>query len=239
MRLLIIEDEPKVSEYLLKSFEIEGYKVKSEADGLAGLNTALEFKPDCVILDLMLPGMDGFTVLDRLKSSDPNTGVIILTARDEVADRVNGLDLGADDYITKPFSFEDLAARVRAVLRRKAPADITKIVVGDLILDTVKHTAEINGERIELTVKEYNLLELFMRNANNVLPREEINDKIWGDKNNKSSNIIDVYIKRLRTKIDGSGNVPKLQSARGVGYSLIDEQSMALMQKSQKMVRAI
>lgn len=222
MKLLIIEDEHKLVKLLRTGFEREGYEVDVAYDGLQGLNKALTGGHDAVILDLMLPGLDGFSVLDKITTTNQSLAVVVLTARNELSDRINGLDLGADDYIAKPFEFDELAARLRAVIRRKAPADSTKIYVGDIMLDTVAHTATRGDEVISLTGKEYDLLENLMRNQGKIMTRQEIAENIWGQNSSNSSNIIDVYVKRLRSKLSLQQDGPELQSIRGIGYRLVD-----------------
>lgn len=222
MKLLIIEDEHKLVKLLKKGFEREGYEVDLAYDGLQGLNKALTGQHDVVILDLMLPGLDGFSILDKITTTNKSLAVVLLTARNELEDRVNGLDLGADDFIAKPFEFDELAARVRAVMRRKTPVDSTKIFVGDIMLDTVAHAAQRDQQTIALTGKEYELLEILMRNQGKIMTRNEIAENIWGENSSNSSNIIDVYVKRLRSKLKLDESGPELQSIRGIGYRFVD-----------------
>ncbi len=222
MKLLIIEDEHKLAKLLKNGLEKEGYEVDLAFDGLQGLNKALGNSHDAIILDLMLPGLNGFSVLDKITSTNKEVAILLLTARNELQDRINGLDLGADDFITKPFEFEELAARLRAVLRRKSPADSTKLYLGDIMLDTVSHVAQRNGRSIQLTGKEYDLLEILMRSQNKILTRIEISQAVWGEGANNSSNIIDVYVKRLRSKLELNTGGPEIQSIRGLGYRFVE-----------------
>lgn len=222
MKLLIIEDEHKLAKLLKNGLEKEGYEVDLAYDGLQGLNKALGNSHDAIILDLMLPGLNGFSVLDKITSTNKEVAILLLTARNELQDRINGLDLGADDFITKPFEFEELAARLRAVLRRKSPSDSTKLYLGDIMLDTVSHVAQRNGRSIQLTGKEYDLLEILMRSQNKILTRIEISQAVWGEGANNSSNIIDVYVKRLRSKLELDTGGPEIQSIRGLGYRFVE-----------------
>ena len=223
LRVLIIEDEPNMIDFLTLGLEYEGFAVQSAGDGIGGLRSASENPPDLVILDVMLPGMDGFEVCQRLRHTR-NVPIIMLTARDAVDDRVSGLDVGADDYVTKPFQFKELAARVRAVLRRKAattddtsnPIEQT-LIVSDIHLDP--RTREVRrGERvIDLSQREVDLLTLLMRHPNQVMTREVILDQVWGYDFGGDYNIIEVYIRYLRQKL-GEPNL--IFTVRGVGYVL-------------------
>jgi len=220
MRVLIIEDEKKVLNFIKQGLEEERYIVDVANDGITGLEIALNNHFDAIILDVMLPGKDGYTVLKELRDAGSTIPVLMLTARDSVEDKVHGLDLGADDYLPKPFSFEELTARLRALMRRTTPEKTTKLKCGDLILDTVTHIAIKNGKEIDLTTKEYALLEYLMRNKNRILSRSTITQHVWKHNFDTDSNIIDVYIKRLRMKIDGDDEKPMIQSIRGVGYRM-------------------
>lgn len=220
MRILVIEDEKKVASFIKHGLEEERYIVETSFDGASGLEMALENQFDAILLDLMLPKKDGFTVLRELRDAGNNTPILVLTARGSTEDKVSGLDLGADDYLAKPFSFDELAARLRAILRRSSPEKSTKLRCGDMLLDTVSHLAFRFGEEIELTTKEYALLEYLMRNKNRILSRSTITQHVWKHNFDPESNIIDVYIKRLRSKIEKDDNKPLIQSIRGVGYRL-------------------
>jgi len=223
MRILVIEDERKVANFIKHGLEEERYIVDTAYDGNAGLNMATNNQFDAILLDVMLPGKDGFVVLKELREAGILTPILMLTARGTTDDRVQGLDLGADDYLAKPFSFEELAARLRSILRRTGPDKSTKLRCGELVLDTVSHFAYRSGQEIELTTKEYALLEYLMRNKNKILSRSTITQHVWRHNFDPESNIIDVYIKRLRSKIEGEDSTkPIIQSIRGVGYRLRD-----------------
>jgi DNA-binding response OmpR family regulator len=220
MRILVIEDERKVASFIKHGLEEERYIVDTAYDGISGLDMVMINHFDAILLDVMLPGKDGFSVLKELRDSGVSTPVVMLTARGTTEDRVAGLDLGADDYLAKPFSFEELAARLRSILRRSSPEKSTKLKCGDLILDTVSHLAYRFGREIELTTKEYALLEYLMRNKNRILSRSTITQHVWKHNFDPESNIIDVYVKRLRSKIEKEDTKPLIQSIRGVGYRM-------------------
>jgi DNA-binding response OmpR family regulator len=220
MRILVVEDERKVASFIKHGLEEERYIVETAADGVSGLEIAMNNTFDAIVLDVMLPGMDGFTILKELRNVGIATPVVMLTARGGLEDKVTGLDLGADDYIPKPFHFEELAARLRSILRRSSPDKSTKLRCGDLILDTVSHLAYRFGDEIELTTKEYALLEYLIKNKNKILSRSNITQHVWKHNFDPESNIIDVYVKRLRAKIDRDDSRPLIQSIRGVGYRM-------------------
>jgi len=220
MRILVVEDERKVASFIKHGLEEERYIVEVANDGVTGLEMAMNNHFDAILLDVMLPGKDGFTILKELRDAGISTPVLMLTARGATEDRVAGLDLGADDYLPKPFSFEELAARLRSILRRSSPEKSTKLVCGDLVLDTVSHLAYRFGREVELTTKEYALLEYLMRNKNRILSRSTITQHVWKHNFDPESNIIDVYIKRLRSKIENDESKPLIQSIRGVGYRM-------------------
>ncbi|OGU13253.1 MAG: DNA-binding response regulator [Ignavibacteria bacterium GWB2_35_12] len=223
MRILVVEDEKKVSNFIKQGLEEERYIVEVVNDGVSGLEMAMNNQFDAILLDVMLPGKDGFTVLSELREAGVSTPILMLTAKGTTEDRVHGLDLGADDYLPKPFSFDELAARLRSILRRSSPEKTTKLKCGDLVLDTVSHLAFRFGQEIELTTKEYALLEYLIRNKNRILSRSTITQHVWKHSFDPESNIIDVYIKRLRSKIENEdGSKPLLQSIRGVGYRMRD-----------------
>jgi DNA-binding response OmpR family regulator len=222
MRILVIEDEKKVASFIKHGLEEERYIVETASDGISGFDLALNNHFDVILLDVMLPGKSGFEVLKDLRSAGVNTPVLMLTALGTTEDKVNGLDLGADDYLPKPFSFDELTARIRAILRRSSAEKTTKLQCGELVLDTVSHIAIKNGMEIELTTKEYALLEYLMRNKNRILCRSTITQHVWKHNFDPESNIIDVYVKRLRNKIEADDEKPMLQSIRGVGYRLRD-----------------
>jgi len=218
-RILIIEDDDAIVRVLRRSLSLEGFDVESAGDGETGLALALENRPDLVILDLMLPGMDGLEVCRRLRTSTSgNTPILMLTARDTVPDRIQGLDAGADDYIVKPFDLDELAARIRALLRRTQSERATVLTFQDLVLDTNSRQASRKGRIITLTAKEYDLLELFMRHPRQVLMRDMIFDRVWGYDFGGESNVLDVYIRYLRQKLEQEGEARLIYTVRGVGY---------------------
>lgn len=223
MRILVVEDERKVASFIKNGLEEERYIVETASDGITGLEMAMNNEFDAILLDVMLPGKDGFTVLRDLREVGIATPIMMLTARGTTEDRIQGLDLGADDYLPKPFSFEELAARLRSILRRSSPDKTTKLKCSDLVLDTVSHLAYRFNKEIELTTKEYALLEYLIKNKNRILSRSTITQHVWKHNFDPESNIIDVYIKRLRTKIEREdGSRPLIQSIRGVGYRMRD-----------------
>ena len=229
MRILVIEDERKVASFIKHGLEEERYIVETASDGNTGLEMAMNNQFDAILLDVMLPGKDGFSVLQELRTVGNATPIMMLTARSTTEDRVQGLDLGADDYLPKPFSFEELAARLRSILRRSSPEKTTKLHCGDLVLDTVSHFAFRFGNEIELTTKEYALLEYLIRNKNRILSRSTITQHVWKHNFDPESNIIDVYIKRLRSKIEKEdGTKTLIQSIRGVGYRMREVPSDAV-----------
>jgi len=218
-RILVIEDEERILQMLQRGLSYAGYRVDIAQDGMAGLALARDNPPDLVVLDWMLPGLDGLEVCRRLRAGGP-VPILILTAKDSVADRVLGLDAGADDYVVKPFAFEELFARIRALLRRAKPAQPEVLRFSDLSLDTGTRQA-LRGERvIDLTAQEYELLELFIRNPRQVLTREVIFDRVWGYDFGGESNIIEVYVRYLRTKLEVEGESRLIHTVRGIGYAL-------------------
>ncbi|MFQ3663338.1 MAG: response regulator transcription factor [Chloroflexaceae bacterium] len=222
-RILIIEDEPEIANYLRRGLVLEGFHVTVAADGPAGLAAARETPHDLVILDLMLPGIDGLEVARRLRAAS-DVPIIILTARDAVADRVRGLENGADDYLVKPFAFEELLARIRVQLRRRQVSSSSEVLhFGNLTLDTAARELRVGERRVELTAKEYDLLELFMRHPNQVLTREVIYDRVWGYDFGGESNIIEVYVRYLRQKLEAHGEPRVIHTVRGAGYILREE----------------
>lgn len=222
MRILVIEDEKKVASFIQRGLVEEMYAVEVAHDGALGLQKALESEYDLIILDVMLPEKDGFTFLREFRGMGKITPVLVLTARGSTNDRVMGLDLGADDYLPKPFHFEELAARVRSLLRRSSAEKTTILRCGDLSLDTVTHRAYRNEKEIELTTKEYSLLEFLLRNKDRVLSRSVITQHVWSYSFDTESNIIDVYVKRLRKKIHDEEEPRLIRSVRGVGYTMRD-----------------
>jgi heavy metal response regulator len=218
MRILIVEDEKKVAAFIKKGLEEETYAVDAAYDGEEGLFLAQENQYDLVILDLMLPAIDGLEVLSRLRGNKVDTPILLLTAKDSVEDKVTGLNTGADDYLTKPFAFSELLARIRVLLRRGKAETKTVLQIDGLTLDLVSHKVNRDGEEIELTGKEYSLLEYFMRNQGKVLTRTMIAEHVWDYNFDTFTNVIDVYVNHLRKKIDKSYPDKLLHTLRGVGY---------------------
>ena len=224
-KILIVEDEKKISAVIRKGLEEEKYSVDDAFDGEKGEQLALKNQHDLIILDIMLPKKDGIQILDAVRSSNNETPVLMLTAKGTVEDRVKGLDTGADDYLVKPFAITELLARVRSLLRRKKGAEksATTLTIADLTLDLVARKVIRGGKIIDLTSKEFSLLEYFIRNKNKTLNRSTITEHIWNYNFDTGTNIIDVYINHLRTKIDGGFDVKLLHTIRGVGYVLKDQ----------------
>jgi DNA-binding response OmpR family regulator len=218
-RILVVEDDPELASPLAAELRHCGHDVRIEDDGLAALALARGWEPDLVVLDLRLPTLDGLEVCRRLRASSA-VPILILTARDGVSDRVAGLDAGADDYLTKPFSFEELLARVRAALRRGRLATERPSQVGDLVLDPRSREVGRAGTPIELTAREFDLLEFLVRNEGSVLSRQQIFSEVWGYDYLGDSNVIDVYIRALRKKVDEPFEPKLIQTVRGVGYVL-------------------
>ncbi len=222
-RILVIEDEVAIARFIERGLVFENYRPVIRHDGHSGLAAVRDEPPDLVVLDWMLPGLDGLEVCKRLRRAS-DVPVLMLTARDDVSDRVQGLDAGADDYLVKPFSFQELLARIRALLRRNAPASRPEVLrFADLSLDTGTRRAQRGERMIDLTAKEYELLELFMRNPRQVLTRDVIFDRVWDYDFGGASNIIEVYVRYLRQKGE-AGDEPRLiHTVRGVGYVLREE----------------
>ncbi len=218
MRILVVEDEKKVANFIKQGFEEEGYAVDWAADGRAGLVLALDGVHDLIILDLNLPKMDGIQVLRELRRAKIKAPVLLLTVRAMIEDKVLGLDTGADDYLTKPFSFQELLARVRALLRRRQEAESTLLQVADLTLDPARRLVRRGSEKIDLSAKEFALLDYFMRNPGRVLTRTMIAEHVWDYDFDTTTNIIDVYVNFLRKKIDYDREVKLIHTVRGVGY---------------------
>ncbi len=224
MRILVVEDERKVASFVRQGLEEEGHTVEVAADGATALDL-VEADPgyDLIVLDVMLPRRDGLDVLKTLRARGVTTPVLILTARDAVADKVAGLDLGADDYLTKPFAFEELLARVRALLRRGTDQRAAVLRLGDLSLDPATREARRGARRITLTAREYSLLDYFLRNPGRLLTRPMIAEHVWGLDFDAESNIIDVYVGYLRRKVDAAGEPRLLHTVRGSGYVMKTE----------------
>jgi two-component system copper resistance phosphate regulon response regulator CusR len=223
LRLLVIEDEKKVARFIKKGLEEEGYAVDLASDGEEGLARVLDQVHDLIILDIALPKIDGLQVLKKLRERKVPTPVLLLTVRATIEDKVLGLDSGADDYLTKPFAFQELLARIRALLRRKAEVGPPLLQVEDLVLDPARHLVTRRGERIDLTSKEFALLEYLLRNAGRVLTRAMISEHVWNYDFDTETNVIDVYVNYLRRKIDSRGEKKLIHTVRGSGYVLKSE----------------
>ncbi|MCU1456876.1 MAG: DNA-binding response regulator [Actinomycetia bacterium] len=220
-RVLVVEDDRSVREAVVLALSLEGYDVHSVNDGQQALEAVERDLPDVIVLDVMMPVLDGLTVCRRLRARKLTVPVLMLTARHEISDRVSGLDAGADDYLVKPFSLDELLARLRALLRRtSASGNEDVLTVGDLVLDPARRTAVRGGEQLELTKTEFDLLELLMLNAGIVLERDAIYDRIWGFDFETSSRSLDVYIGYLRRKTEAGGAPRIVHTVRGVGYTV-------------------
>jgi heavy metal response regulator len=218
MRILVIEDEKKVASFIQRGLEAEHYQVDVAYDGEAGLLQVFDSDYDALILDVMLPKRDGLSILRDMRRRKLTIPVLMLTARDTIADKVTGLDQGADDYLTKPFAFEELLARLRALLRRGVPSLSSELTFADLQLDLVTHQVTRAGKRVDLTAKEFALLEFFLRQPGRVLSRALIAQHVWGVDFDTFTNVIDVYVNYLRKKIDADFEPKLLHTVRGVGY---------------------
>lgn len=223
MRILVVEDEKKVASFIKRGLEEENYEVETAADGEEGLAMAIERKYDMIILDWMLPKRDGMSLLKELRERKASTPVLMLTAKDTVDDIVTGLETGSDDYLTKPFAFAELLARVKALIRRSEMDRGAELTFADLRIDPVTHKVWRGEKEIDLTAKEYGLLEYFMRNPNQVLTRTMIADHVWDYTFDSFTNIIDVYVNYLRKKIDRDAPTKLIHTVRGVGYILKEE----------------
>jgi len=222
VRVLVVDDEVGLTELLSMALRYEGWEIRTAADGMSAVRTARDFKPDAVVLDIMLPDLDGLTVLRRLRADSPAVPVLFLTARDAVEDRVAGLTAGGDDYVTKPFSLEEVVARLRGLIRRTSVTQVdsdARLIVGDLTLDEDSREVARAGEQVTLTATEFELLRYLMRNPRRVLSKAQILDRVWSYDFGGQANVVELYISYLRKKID-AGRPPMIHTMRGAGYVL-------------------
>ena len=216
-KILIVEDEVKIARFVTLELEHEGYEVQAAHDGRTGLTLCESWQPDLLILDLMLPELSGIEVCRRLRQTS-DVPIIMLTAKDDVSDKVMGLDMGADDYITKPFAIEELLARIRAALRKRSVHTGSILTAGELVMDVERHQVSVRGQSVELTKKEFDLLHQLLENKGRVLTREALLDSVWGFDFVGETNAVDVYIRFLRSKIDEAFGIKLIHTVRGVGY---------------------
>ena len=221
MHVLLVEDDPAISHFLVKGLGEEGHLVDLVEDGAAALERAGDEDYDVILLDLILPGIDGLDVCRRLRGQGIDTPVLVVTARDTVPDRVRGLDVGADDYLVKPFAFDELLARLRALSRRGRTRQLSAVLRhGPLVVDTVAHAAAVDGRALDLTATEYRLLEFLVRRAGTIVSREQLGEHVWGGDADPFSNVADVYVGYLRRKLAAAGAPPLIRTVRGLGYML-------------------
>ncbi len=223
MRILLVEDEPAIAQFIRQGLTEANYTVDVVGDGSDALDYALATEYDAIVLDILLPRLDGLQILQALRARGKTTPILLLTARDTVEDRVRGLDHGADDYLVKPFAFAELLARVRALLRRPPLQANAILRVADLELDPARHEARRGAQRLDLSPREYQLLEFLMRHPDQVLTRTQIIEHLWDVDSYVESNVVDVYIGYLRRKIDRAGNHPLIHTVRGVGYRMSED----------------
>ena len=223
MNILLIEDEPTIAQNIKERLTAELYRVEWANNGITGLNKALFEIYSLIILDILLPGLDGLSILKKLRAEKITTPVLLLTALGDTRSKVDGLDLGADDYLTKPFAMDELSARVRMLLRRKSNQKTSSICIDDLIIDTTKREVTRDGRTINLTSKEFQILEFMAYNKNRALSRLTIAEHIWQDNYDTMTNFVDVHIKNIRKKIDSNSNAKLIQTVRGLGYMIKDE----------------
>jgi two-component system response regulator MprA len=221
-RILVVDDDPRLAASVRRALAYEGYRVETASDGPGALAAARDYLPDLVVLDVMLPGVDGIEVCRRLRAAS-DVPILMLTARDAIDARVDGLDSGADDYLVKPFAYEELMARVRSLLRRRAPGATERLTIADLVLEPDAREARRGDRRLELTALEFSLLEHFARHPRVVLTRERILEAVWGFEAESVSNVVDVYVGYLRRELEAGGEPRLLQTVRGVGYVLRGE----------------
>ena len=224
MRILIVEDDQKLARQLQKGLAEQGHTARLAFDGHEGLHTTRSEAFDVFVLDVMLPGIDGFSLVRRLRASGSVTPILLLTARDTAEDIVMGLEAGADDYLTKPFSFKVLVARLRALSRRKQVEASTDLHIADLVLDSAKHEVRRAGVPIPLTPREFEFLELLLQNSGRVLTRNRLIEAVWGNDRDVESNTVDVFIRQLRTKLEPPGTSKLIHTIRGIGYTLREEE---------------
>jgi heavy metal response regulator len=222
MRILLVEDEEKVSRLIVRGLTAESFAVDAAFDGRTGLELATTYNYDLIVLDMMLPGLTGTEVLRQIRNTDHRVPILMLTARDAVADKVEHLEAGADDHLTKPFAFAELMARVKALLRRGSVDRPNVLRVADLEVDRLSQQVRRAGRRVELTAKEYALLEYLMANAGRVLSRTMIIDHVWDQSFDGATNIVDVYVRHLRSKVDDGNDQKLIRTVRGVGYRISD-----------------
>ncbi|MFC1617330.1 response regulator [Candidatus Margulisiibacteriota bacterium] len=220
MRLLIVEDEQKILNFLTKGFQEQGFCVDTAVDGKEAYFLASEEKYDCIVLDIMLPQLDGYKIIRKLRTENIKTPIIFLSAKDTIKDKLKGFELGGDDYLVKPFAFSELLARVRAMIQRKKDYDITKYYLNNLFLDAKKHVVKRDKKIIDLTPREFNLLQYLFEHQGEVVTRTMISESVWGYNFDSMSNIIDVHITNLRKKVDTDSNITLIHTKRGIGYIL-------------------
>ncbi len=225
MRLLVIEDDKKVASFIQQGLREDGYVVDVAHDGVSGALNAQVYDYDGLVVDVMLPGKNGYEIVHELRKSGKTVPILMLTARDSTDDIVRGLDAGADDYLTKPFAFDELLARLRALLRRGGSARLARLIFADLEMDRLRHTASRGAERLDLTPKEFELLEYFLLHPGEVVRRTELLEKVWDLTFDPGSNVVDVHVGNLRRKLEAGGRPPLIHTIRGVGYVLREGES--------------
>jgi two-component system, OmpR family, response regulator MprA len=225
-KVLVVDDDPQLREALTRALELDGYRITTASNGVKALESVTDHRPDVMVLDVMMPYVGGLDVCRTLRSRKDRLPILVLTARDEVGDRVAGLDAGADDYLTKPFALEELRARLRALLRRTTPEEgdeTAALEYQDIVLDPAAHTVRRGSRPVDLTRTEFALLELLLRNAGRPLPRETIMDRVWGWESEPTSNSLEVFVGYLRRKTEAAGEARLIHTVRGVGYVLRSE----------------